>query len=62
MLKTITMYLSSDKETNWETAQEIGLSEDAYFNHFKNALYEDECDVEVNNETGESKLIAARET
>ena len=62
MKKVIKMYLHSDKEDNWDLAQELGISEEAYREHFKYTLYEVECEVEVDTETGESKLLSARET
>lgn len=61
MKKIIKMYLHSDKESNWSLGEEIGLSEEAIINHFKYALYEVECEVEVDMETGESKLLCAKE-
>jgi hypothetical protein len=48
-------YLHSDKETNYELGQEIGLSEDALRN-FKYCLYEVEFELEV-DENGEYEIL-----
>lgn len=57
MSKKITkMYLYSDKETNVEKAREIGLSEKAQ-QRFMYALYEVEFEVEIDEETGKSKIL-----
>jgi hypothetical protein len=55
--KVIKMYLNGDKESNWDKGQEIGLTEEAIHEHFKYALYEVELDVEVDMETGETKIL-----
>lgn len=60
MKKIIKMYLHSDKESNFELGEEIGLSEKAIQEQFKYALYEVEFDVEVDMETGETKVLSAK--
>lgn len=55
--KVIKMYLHGSKDSNWETGEEIGLSEDAIKENFAYALYEVEFDVEVDMETGETKIM-----
>ena len=54
------MYLYSSEDSNFEQADELGLSEEAT-QQFKLALYEVECEVEVDMETGETKLLSATE-
>lgn len=56
--RIIKMYLHSDKEDNWDIGEEIGLSEEAISEEFKYALYEVEVDVEVDMETGKTKILA----
>jgi hypothetical protein len=61
--KIIKMYLHSDKESNRETLDELGIE----YNHeqwmnFKYAMSEVECEVELDLETLETKLISAKET
>lgn len=58
MKKTIKIYLHSSKDSNYDTAEDLGLSEDAQ-KTFAYALYEVECEVEVDMETGETKLLKA---
>ena len=60
MKKVIKMYLYSSEDSNFEQADELGLSEEAT-QQFKLALYEVECEVEVDMETGETKLLSATE-
>lgn len=50
------MYLHSDKYTNWEIGEELGLSEEAS-KIFGYALYEVEFDVIVDSETGDCKIF-----
>lgn len=52
--KVIEMYLHGSKDTNWELAQEMGLSETASGN-FTYALYEVKLDVELDTDT---KIVA----
>lgn len=51
----IKMYLHGSKDDNYETGEELELSEQA-LDVFKYALYEVEFDVEVDTETGETKI------
>jgi hypothetical protein len=55
--KVIEMYLARSKDTNWELAQELGLSETASEN-FAYALYEVKLGVELGTETGDTKIVA----
>lgn len=57
MKKVIKMYLHSSKDSNYEKAEELGLSEEAT-QKFKYALYEVEFDVEVDMETGDTKILS----
>ena len=52
----ITEYLHGDKGSQWESGREAGLSEKACDN-YAYALYEVEFVLEVDTETGESKII-----
>lgn len=52
----ITAYLSSTKDQMYEKGREAGLSEEALAK-FMYALYEVKFDLDVNWETGESKII-----
>lgn len=54
------MYLHSDKDNNYDKGEELGLSDKAMQN-FKYALYEVECDVELDTVTGKTRILAARE-
>ena len=45
--KRTTMYLHSDKESNWDKGKDIGLSEDAIGQNFKYCLYEIEVVIET---------------
>lgn len=60
--KIIKMYLHGDKESNWEQGKKIGLSDEAISENFAYALYEVEFDVEVDMETGDTKILKAVET
>ena len=52
------MYLHGDEENFYDDAKEIGLNPDnAAFREFSNALYEVEFEVEVDTETGETKIL-----
>ena len=61
-MKKIKMYLHSSKEANAHTIEEekLNLDKDARA-LFLFALYEVEFDVEVNEETGEAKVVAVSE-
>lgn len=50
-----TVYVHGDKESNWTTGEEIGLSEEAIRENFKYALYEVAFNLEV-NEDGTYKI------
>ena len=50
-------YLHGSKESDYEQAQEIGLSEQAT-KEFIGWGYEIEFDLEVNTKTGQTKIIA----
>lgn len=50
------MYLHSNKESNWEKADELGLGEEAA-RYFRYALCEVKFGVEVDTETGEAKIL-----
>jgi len=60
MKKVIKMYLHSSKDSNWDTARELGLSKKAEA-EFMYALYEVELDVELDTETGKTKILSAKE-
>ena len=53
----VKMYLHGCKESNWDLAEEMELSEEAAGN-FAYALLEVEFDVEVNIKTGSTKIVA----
>ena len=57
MKKVIKYYLHSDKEENYEIADDLGLSEDARAT-FRHACEEIELDLEVDLDTGYSRIIA----
>ena len=63
---SFTMYLHGDKEYNADLAHEIwedpATAERMYLNGFKYTLSEVRCEVEVDLETGETKLLSAEET
>lgn len=50
------MYLHSDKQSNLERGERLGLKGKALDN-FAYALYEVEFEVEVNEETGEATIL-----
>lgn len=54
------MYLNANKEDNYDIGSEIGLSGES-LDKFKYALYEVECEVEVDMESGDTKLLSAKE-
>ena len=57
MSKIVTkMYLHGSKDSNYDKAEELGLSEEAQKN-FAYALYEVTFDVEVDTETGDTKIL-----
>lgn len=56
MLKT-QIYLYSDKNSNWELGEKLGLSGDALM-CFRHALSEVEIEIEVDESTGLSTIIA----
>lgn len=55
--KMIEMYLHGSKEASWQLAEEMGLSETASKN-FAYALYEVKLDVELDTETGDTRIVA----
>lgn len=56
--KIVTIYAHVGKDSNWETGEKIGLSEEAIKNHFKYCCSEVELEIEVDMETGESEILA----
>ena len=52
-----TLYLHADRDSMWEQADELGLSEDAA-RKFSCALYEVEFDVVVDRRTGEVTVLS----
>lgn len=52
----ITLYLHSSKETNWNAAEDAGLSEEGIC-YFKYALLEVEFKLEVDKQTGEYQIL-----
>lgn len=58
--KKITTYLHGSKDTAYETAMEIGLSEEAYREEFRGLLYEIEFDILV-QEDGTYRILEVRE-
>jgi hypothetical protein len=48
--RTTTIYLHSDKESNWELGEELGLSNDAISDEFRSCCYEIEIEVEVHED------------
>lgn len=50
------IYLHSDKDTMWDKAKELGLSEDAT-RMFRYACCEVEVELEVDRKTGEAEII-----
>lgn len=61
MKKTTTVFLHRDKESNWETGEELGLSEDVIRDKFAYALYEVAVEIEVDTETGDYKILRIQE-
>lgn len=55
--KIIKIVLHSDKDSNFEKGEEIGLTGEA-LSKFSYALYEVEFEVEVDMETGETSVIS----
>ena len=55
--KIVKMYLHGDKESNREQGKDLGLRSLA-LNNFCGALYEVEFEVEVDMETGDTKIIS----
>jgi hypothetical protein len=55
--KRVKMYLHGDKDSNWRTGHDIGLSEEAIRQEFKYALYEVEVEIEVNRD-GTYKMVS----
>lgn len=51
-----TMYLHNSKESNMSLADELGLSEHVIDN-FKYALYEVALEVEIDENTGDVKIL-----
>lgn len=56
ILKT-KMFLHSDKDTNRDMGEKLGLSDEA-LGRFIYACYEVEVDLEVNEQTGEARIVA----
>lgn len=54
--QVIKYYLHSDKESNYQYAEELGLDEEASDN-FKYFAYEVELEVEVDRETGDAVVL-----
>jgi hypothetical protein len=54
---TTSIWLHSEKQSNREDGEKLGLTGEALDN-FMYACYEVELTVEVDEETGESKIIA----
>ena len=52
------LYLHSDKDSNWEDGQRMGLDDEAIADQFKYALYEVEFEVAVDMDTGEYQIIS----
>ena len=50
------LYLHSDKESNFDKAEELGLPEKAT-SEFKYALYEVEFEVDIDEETGKCEIL-----
>ena len=51
-------YVHKSKDSNWEKARELGLDDDEKFMYnFIGSLYEVELDMEVDVETGESRIL-----
>lgn len=55
--KKTSIYLHSDKDSNWETGQELGLSDEAISEQFKYAVSELEVHLDV-FENGEYDVVA----
>lgn len=56
MTKIIRMYLHSDKDSNYERGESLGLKDEA-LHTFAYALGEVGFDVEVDMETGETTIL-----
>ncbi len=55
--KIIPYYMHSDKESNWDYADELGLSDVAQ-DKFRYTGYEVKFDLEVDTETGQAYAVA----
>ncbi|HUV84519.1 MAG TPA: hypothetical protein VMV86_02360 [Methanosarcinales archaeon] len=51
-----TLYLHGDKEHNYQEGKDLGITGEALY-HFQHALYEVKFDLEVDTDTGETKII-----
>lgn len=61
-MKTITMYLHGNKETNFGIAEGLGIQPGSPAEEqFKYALYEVEFELEVDTSTGEYKICSVKE-
>lgn len=61
MKKIIKMFVHRNKDDNYDMGEYLALSEKA-MGEFKYALLEVECDVELDTETGKTKLLSAKTT
>lgn len=57
MIMKTKMYLHGNKESNYDKGEELGLTGEALSN-FCYALYEVEFEVEVDEATGDTKIIS----
>ena len=53
----VAIYLHTDKSSQWEIGESIGLKREA-LRMFCHACNEVKVDLEVNEETGETKIVA----
>jgi len=58
--EVVEMYLHSDKESNYEKGEELGLTGEALKN-FAYALYEVKITLKVDTETGKYEILKAEE-
>lgn len=58
--KRITMYVHGDKDTNWETGEELGLSETTIRDNFKYCLLEVGVEIDV-YQNGKYKIVGMKE-
>lgn len=55
-----TLYLHSDKESNRDTGQELGL-EGMALENFTYALYEVKVEIDLNTATGQYTIVSVKE-